>query len=550
MIRTRAGMAAAATALALSACAGSSGGGGAAPFDPRNGGPPPRDVVIEDLALYPSTASVGEGAGSAYLLGAFGLASPGSADPPSLRGVVALDGVDVTADFVEVDGTTFYFGLYVPTRSAATHTVGVRLDSGASPVSNALSVPFAVTQDLDPAFGTSGLVVRDDVLGPGGVDEVGHAVALQPDGKIVVGGVRQGGLVERYLADGTPDASFAQGGRFVFTNDWTSQEIRAIAVQPDGKILAAGVGPFRVNDAAQAMVLRLLPDGTLDAAFGTSGVAVTGYHYEAAANAVALQPDGKILLAGRVSTATDTLALVARLGPDGAFDPTFGASGVVEYSDPSGGWDELFAVIPDAGGRVVVAGSSSSGDAVALTKTLVMRLGPDGAPDPTFGTTGVVRGAFFHDSARGVGVQPSGRILVGGGSWDEASANDCGWVIGLTSTGALDPAYGEDGSFWTGPFAPYGMYGTAFAMAPSGASALVGYRGADAVAFRLTADGLPDPGFSRDGFAAVSSGGVTHGAAVAIAPDDTLLLVGQSAFHDSSGDAAVLLARFLAPGPP
>src|SRR5438046_618184 len=153
----------------------------------------------------------------------------------------------------------------------------------------------AAPGDLDTTFGTGGRVVTDF----GGSEET-PALALQPDGRIVVAGssVLVFGFnfaLARYNPDGTLDLSFGQGGR-VLTSFGRSERARSLALQPDGRIVVAGSSGF---DFALA---RYNPDGSLDSSFGVGGKVTTDFsgtgRFEEEAHAVALQPDGKIVVAG------------------------------------------------------------------------------------------------------------------------------------------------------------------------------------------------------------------------------------------------------------
>lgn len=162
----------------------------------------------------------------------------------------------------------------------------------------------AAPGDLDPTFGTGGKVVTD-FGGPGGA----HAVAILPDGKIVVAGA---GLVNpgdnvtdlalaRYNADGTLDQTFGAGG-VVFTDLGRDESWFAVALQSDGKIVVGGGSGFAFPSSA--VLGRFNPDGSPDTSFGTGGVVTTDFggfgcgDISAGIQALALQPsDGKIVVA-------------------------------------------------------------------------------------------------------------------------------------------------------------------------------------------------------------------------------------------------------------
>src|SRR6516165_431864 len=182
--------------------------------------------------------------------------------------------------------------------------------------------------DLDPSFGTGGKVTT----------AVGYAsaVALQGDGKIVAVGHTDTGTqgafaLARYNSDGSPDATFGTGGTVTtaFPSFFGSYDAAyAVALQGDGKIVAAGDTDTGTRGAFA--LARYNPDGSLDATFGTGGTVRTafGTSYDAA-NAVALQGDGKIVAAGDTDAGTHGAFALARYNPNGSLDATFGTGGTV-----------------------------------------------------------------------------------------------------------------------------------------------------------------------------------------------------------------------------
>jgi uncharacterized delta-60 repeat protein len=216
---------------------------------------------------------------------------------------------------------------------------------------------------IDPTFGTAGSAT----LAPMG-NASGRAVALQPDGKILVAGYTAGPnwnfLVARYIPAGTRDATFGAAGKNIFDfgsgNDFAS----AIAVQPDGKILVAG----QVFNGARTVfgVCRLSSTGFLDKTFDVDGRQF--YEFSVGPthtlNAMVLQPDGKIVLGGTVG---GNFGLV-RLNSNGSVDATFGAGG--RTLTDLGGTDNLFALARLADGRLVAAGSHSVAGHTTMALTL------------------------------------------------------------------------------------------------------------------------------------------------------------------------------------
>src|SRR5262245_21329992 len=193
-------------------------------------------------------------------------------------------------------------------------------------------------EGLDPAFGEGGVVE----LAPG-EDAIGGAVAALPDGGVVVGATayqpsslnlpgRRRILVARLRGDGTPDPQFGNGG-FAFhvfeadVDPWQSA-LSALAVQPDGRIVLAGESADRVAGTYTVGVMRLLSDGSPDPSFGAGdGIVLIDSPSEQVAQ-VLVDPNGRILLGGMGAVDGKMRLVIRRLASDGSADPTFGVGGV------------------------------------------------------------------------------------------------------------------------------------------------------------------------------------------------------------------------------
>jgi uncharacterized delta-60 repeat protein len=269
----------------------------------------------------------------------------------------------------------------------------------------------------DSGFGDGGKVVTDFLGG----NDLAAAVALLPDGRIAVAGGAEHPLapfgraydmaIALYTSDGRLDASFGSGGKVLTDFSGYNDGATAIAVLADGKLLvggSSGSSEFRGHFA----LARYHLDGRLDTSFGTDGKAVGDF--EAAATAMVLQPDGKIILAGTSQTniITGSDFSVARFNPDGTPDTGFGSGGKV-FTDFTS-MDEAYAVALAADGQIVVAGSSYTEP--RFYDFAVARYNPDGSLDPSFGDGGKLTTDFFRgfDNARGMAIQPDGKILVAG----------------------------------------------------------------------------------------------------------------------------------------
>src|SRR5262245_37078781 len=254
----------------------------------------------------------------------------------------------------------------------------------------------AAPGDLDPDFGSGGIVTT--VIGG---SSTANALVMQPDGKIVAAGTSYSQppsdfTLVRYESDGTVDRTFGTGG--VATTDFDDNEdvALALALQPDGKLVAAG---FTYDGSVTRFALsRYDTNGSPDGAFGIGGKVVTDFGGDVAfdvavAYGVVIQPDGKIVVAGFSSTpgapphAPNWNFAIARYDSDGNLDPTFGMSGKVT-TDFAGDDDTGRAVLIQPDAKIVVAGDALAGS--TDFDAALVRYETDGTLDPTFGTLGKV----------------------------------------------------------------------------------------------------------------------------------------------------------------
>ncbi len=265
---------------------------------------------------------------------------------------------------------------------------------------------FAADGALDPGFDLDGWRADD----AGGGIAFAASMALQPDGRLVLAGVSPGFSVARLNPDGRLDGSFAQNGKLrpAFASTRLT-EARAVTVQADGKLLVAGVAIQTDRDFA---VARLHPDGSLDSSFDGDGVAITNMGPGTdLAQALALQGDGKILLAGRAFNGFNHDVALARYHANGSLDSTFDLDGRLTL-DLGAGDDEVHAMALQPDGKIVIAGFAVDGP----KKFLLARLNPNGSLDATFGQDGVVRSAIGTEDAEinAIALAPNGDIVVTG----------------------------------------------------------------------------------------------------------------------------------------
>lgn len=264
---------------------------------------------------------------------------------------------------------------------------------------------------LDPGFANAGTALT----GFGRRFQSASAVAITPAGRIVVAGSTSNGVtsrsaVARYLADGRLDRSFGGDGRVTTDVSPSAEHLTDVVVQPDGRIVAGGWAEVSLVPVFDAV--RYTTDGRVDPTFSDDGIAQVDVAPGAdRALALAMQEDGKVVLAGAVSRGGGEWGLV-RLGPRGRLDPTFGDGGRL-VTDFGPAYDEADAVAVQANGKLLVAGRIRAGTKDDIG---VLRLKPGGGHDRTFGAGGRVLTdvASGSDAARDLVIQSNGKIVVVG----------------------------------------------------------------------------------------------------------------------------------------
>ena len=319
---------------------------------------------------------------------------------------------------------------------------------------------------LDPTFGNGGIATS---YGPNAPYPT--AMVLQDDGRILVAGsapVAAGTslFVARFLVDGNPDASFGSNGLVVVAFPGSDRSFaRAIAVMPDGRIIATGAAVYQGSPAEVFAAARFRVDGTLDPSFGSGGVATIdmGAFEPTYSDSVVVGPGGRIVLGGLAGTASGFVMALAGLSADGILDSSFGTSGRVYV--PMGEATECKALLLQRDGNIVAAGN------VYPTGMLAVRLHPDGSFDSTFGTNGIatVPGVIANSAA----LDSRERIVMAG-----AGDFACFGVARLLANGQPDTSVGPQG--WTNAGfggAPPNIQGqaTSVVVQPDGAMTLGGW---------------------------------------------------------------------------
>ena len=340
----------------------------------------------------------------------------------------------------------------------------MRIAFGCAALGLALLVPGALEGAsggwLDPAFGRNG-IVRPAFFG----NDRPAGVAVQGDGKIVVVATEDyvqsqwAFALTRYRPDGTLDRSFGSAGTVLVdhvagTRGWAS----AVALQPDGKIVVAGYArtrepPFRFDLA----LVRLNPDGSLDSGFGSGGWVVTDVGASGTINALTLQSDGKIVVAGSRANENQVDGadiLVGRYAADGSLDPTFDGDGWLVTQLRTTRAEVANAVAVQRDGAIVVGGAGGfyGEPGISIFDAAVVRYRPDGALDESFGDRGqVLVDLSTNDWLADLLVQPYGKIVAAGTAGDWRASRPFRFaLLRLTADGALDRSFGEGGKVVTG----------------------------------------------------------------------------------------------------
>jgi uncharacterized delta-60 repeat protein len=310
------------------------------------------------------------------------------------------------------------------------------------------------TGALDPTFGSGGVV---NLTVPGkSAGAFGDTVLIQPDGKILVGGFAvvskfnpsdEEFVVARVNANGTLDKSFGHGGMFVWNATAYRDDVRGLALLPNGDILATGNtnGAYIGSQGDAYGLFRLTPGGALDKTFGQSGLAVAAFNGpDSPAGSIVLDPNGDILLCGHDGgNEADLVAFTSQ----GAPDMSFGGTGYLRYAPPAGYTGYNFASMDLQGNELVMAGSLFfvGTDGNTYPQGVVSRYSLAGALDTSFGTNGFFIPNYFSSSFGPMILEADGSIVVAGPEPNPSQVN--GGIVGhILANGQADTTFGTDGT--------------------------------------------------------------------------------------------------------
>ncbi len=357
-----------------------------------------------------------------------------------------------------------------------------------------ITVSKAQPGSLDPSFGTGGVVQTRIASG-----SRGYAMAIQGDGKLVVAGAatinnNSDFALARYNTNGTLDLTFNGSGTVTTPISAFEDLILSIAIQADGKIVAAGMTSS--GQGVEIALARYHANGRLDSTLDSDGILTPNPGSRGIAYAVAVQPDGKIVIAG--TNHPDSAGMMtARFNVNGTRDLTFGINGV-NTSTRIGDQGRALALQSD--GKIVVGGHIYADNNIGFG---ILRYTTNGNPDPTFNGNGVVttnfnaNGAYIND----IKVLGDGKIIAAGFNYLGNSVNEFA-LARYNSNGSPDLSFDVDGRTTTRAVSANSII-TSIDLQSDGKIVAGGYGGVPGlfnfILARYNADGSLDPAFGSNG---------------------------------------------------
>lgn len=354
-------------------------------------------------------------------------------------------------------------------------------------------------------------------------------------------------LVTTMIASAAPgdlDTTFNNPDGVVISGNGGFERANAMAVQSDGKIVVVGDQSF----SGDFVVMRYTAGGVLDTTFDGDGIVTTHFPGSIGADqalAVAIQSDGKIVVAGYTDVSGNGDVGVARYLPNGTLDDSFGGDGTVT-ADFGNEYEEAKGIVVQTDGKIVVVGNSQDPMDFSTADFIVARFTTAGVLDNSFSGDGKVKTDFSTggDFATCVALQPDGKIVVGGDASVAGSGKFA--VARYTTAGALDTTFSSDGKA-VGPFG----FGTGIAVHDT-KIVLGGYTfgemDQDFAVVRFTSAGVLDPTFSGDGMVTLHLGAEDRANALVVEPGGKIILAGSSGAEDPMDLRDFAVARFTTNG--
>ena len=361
--------------------------------------------------------------------------------------------------------------------------------------------------DPDGTWGSCGVRANNVV---GSADTTGVGALLQGDGKVVVGGVTgPEGFIARFNADGAYDAGFGTSGRRRVASG-TQAAFAAVAQQPDGRIV--GAGSTTTGGASDTLLARVTTNGTLDPSFSGDGVLVTDFGGGDSAAAVRVQGDGNIVVGGTAGSG----GFVARYTTSGGADPSFDSDGKLTGLPMT-----VQAIALQADGKIVLAGAT----AAAGADFALLRLNPDGSVDSSFGgASGVTTDFGGYDVVTALALQSDGKVVVTGAGHGAAGSGHT-IVARYASDGTVDSTFTTVDQAFGMADMPASLALRVDGKIIVSGNSKVGSDN-DLLVARFNGDGSADAGFGIGGVTLEDEGASSRAQAVLVLADGRPLVVG------------------------
>jgi uncharacterized delta-60 repeat protein len=388
---------------------------------------------------------------------------------------------------------------------------------------------------IDSSYGDAGQAVFPKSMGGGDIRDI----AVDADGNAVVvfsysNGDNNDFGVARMLPDGTLDPTFGTDGwTFADGGDDSGDSPRSVAIDGDGTILVGGNGRVAASTDTDLLVMRFESDGTLDAAFGTGGVAAIDSGSSESGGAIAIDGDGNIAIVGNFGCCGSGDVVVGRFDSGGTPDATFDGDGVLTFDLGGGDEDRADGVTIDGSDRIVIVGSGRSASSTSHD-AFVARFADNGSFDggfnggkPLFIDIDDGRNELFD-----VAIDADGAIVAVGYTGFGGGVNEDALAVRITPAGALDPTFDSDGIVTVDVTGAYDFL-EALALAPDGDIVAVGTSIGgplfqELTVVRLDPDGGLDSDFNKDGIFLASGGFASYAGSLAIDQDGSYLIGGVS----------------------
>ncbi len=375
---------------------------------------------------------------------------------------------------------------------------------------------------LDPSFGLGGYFS----FSFRGWEEA-YEVAVDSKNRIVTLGP---GIVSRNNYDGKQDISFDKNGRLNERYCGINNGAGALAIQNDNRIIIGGSfdSSYFTNSFRLFRIIRRLENGTIDESFGNAGGASTGFYYNDVVNSIALQPDGKIVAAGQTTTPSTNIHAfaLARYKTDGSLDNSFDSDGKVTTN--LGGYNGANSVKIQPDGKIIAAGHADNNFAIIrynIDGSLDLTFDSDGVAITDFGSDG-------YESATDIAIQKDGKILAAGKTRISNTNNYEFALSRYNIDGSLDISFGSSGKVLTGIISNGGTQ--SLAIQKDGKIIVVGVGSAinnlapDIISIRYNINGSIDSTFGESGVLITDFGGNGYKVSAVIQNESKLVIAGTS----------------------